>query len=87
MSKNDKYLFKSSHNVPVRKTDVILYDVAAKMCQFDVTSVCTNIVRSVKSSVLKQRFYILCNNRRKQIGVQCKRRLEFLKVVDIIQDF
>ena len=37
MSKNDKYFFKSSHNVPVRKTDVILYDVAAKMCQFDVT--------------------------------------------------
>ena len=35
--KNDKYFFKSSHNVPVRKTDVILYDVAAKMCQFDVT--------------------------------------------------
>ena len=58
MSKNDKYFFKSSHNVPVRKTDVILYDVAAKMCQFDVTSVCTNIVRSVNSSVLKQRFYI-----------------------------
>ena len=25
--------------------------------------------------------------RRKQIGVQCKRRLEFLKVVDVIQDF
>ena len=34
MSKNDNYFFKSSHNVPVRKTDVILYDVAAKMCQF-----------------------------------------------------
>ena len=61
MSKNDKYFFKSSHNVPVRKTDVIrIYDVAAKMCQFDVMSVCTNIVRSVNSSVLKQRFYI-CN--------------------------
>ena len=30
MSKSDKYFFKSSHNVPVRKTDVILYDVAAK---------------------------------------------------------
>ena len=42
----------------MRKTDVILYDVAAKMCQFDVTSVCTNIVLSVNSSVLKQRFYI-----------------------------
>ena len=25
--------------------------------------------------------------RRKQIGVQCKRKLEFLKVVDIIRDF
>ena len=37
--KNDKYFFKSSHNVPVRKPDVILYDVAAKMCQLDVTSV------------------------------------------------
>ena len=49
MSKNDKYFSKSSHNVPVRETDVILYDVAAKMCQFDVTSVCTNIVRSVNS--------------------------------------
>ena len=60
MAKNDKYFFKSSHNVPVSKTDVILYDVAAKMCQFDVTSVSTNIVRSVNSSVLKQRFYI-CN--------------------------
>ena len=60
MSKNDKYFFKSSNNDPVRKTDVILYDVAAKMCQFDVTSVCTNIVRNVNSSVLKQRFYI-CN--------------------------
>ena len=60
MNKNDKYFFKSSHNVPVRKTDVILYDVAAKMCQFDVTSVCTNIVRSVNSFALKQRFYI-CN--------------------------
>ena len=60
MSKNDKYFFKSNHNVPVGKTDVILYDVAAKMCHFDVTSVCTNNVRSVNSSVLKQRFYI-CN--------------------------
>ena len=60
LAKNDKYFFKSSHNGPVRKTDVILYDVAAKMCQFDVTSVCTNIVQSVNSSVLKQRFYI-CN--------------------------
>ena len=58
--KNDKYFFKSSQNVPVRKTDVILYDVVAKMCQFDVMSVCTNIVRSVNSSVLKQRLYI-CN--------------------------
>ena len=29
MSKNDKYFFKSSHSVPVRKNDVILYDVAA----------------------------------------------------------
>ena len=44
---NDKYFFKSSHNVPARKTDVILYDVAAKICQFDVTSICTNTVRSV----------------------------------------
>ena len=87
LAKNDKYFFKSSHNGPGRKTDVILYDVAAKMCQFDVTSVCTNIVRSVNSSVLKQRFYICNIYRRKQIGVQCKRRLEFLKVVDIIQDF
>ena len=60
MSKKDKYFFKSSHNVPVRKADVILYDVAAKIFQFDVTSVCTNIVRSVKSSVLKQRLYT-CN--------------------------
>ena len=37
MSKKDKYFLKSSHNFPVRKTDVILYDVVAKMCQFDVT--------------------------------------------------
>ena len=42
----------------MRKTDVILYDAAAKICQFDVTSVCTNIVWNVTSSVLKQRFYI-----------------------------
>ena len=48
MNTNDKYFFKSSHNVPARKTDVILYDVAAKICQFDVTSICTNTVRSVK---------------------------------------
>ena len=59
MSKNDKYFFKSNHNVPVRKAGVILYDIAAKMCKFDVT-LCTNIMRSVNSSVLKQRFYI-CN--------------------------
>ena len=58
LAKNDKYFFKSSHNAPVHKTDVILYDVAAKMCQFDGTSVCTNIVRSVNNSVFKQRFYI-----------------------------
>ena len=83
MSKNDKYFFKSSHNVLVRKTDVILYDVAAKMCQFDGTSVCTNIVRSVNNSVLnKDSTYV--TYRRKQIDVQCKRRLGFLKVVDII---
>ena len=88
MSKTDKYFFKSSHNVPVRKNDVILYDVAARMCQFDVTLVCTNIVRSVNSSVLIQRFYIIyVTYRRKQIGVQCKRRIDFLKVVDFIQDF
>ena len=35
IAKNEQ---KTSHNVPVRKTDVILYDVAAKMCQFDVVS-------------------------------------------------
>ena len=46
---NEKYFFKSSHNVPARKTDVILYDVAAKICQFDVTSICTNTVRSVNA--------------------------------------
>ena len=51
------------------------------MCQFDVTSVCTNIVRSGNSSVLnKDSRYV--TYRRKQIGVHCKRRLEFLKVVD-----
>ena len=47
----DKYFFRSSHNIPVRRMDVILYDVAAKMCKFDVTSVCTKIVRSENSSV------------------------------------
>ena len=86
MSKNEKYFFKSGHNVPVRKTGVILYDVAAKMCQFDVTSVCTNIVRSVKLCFKTKSLHIYITYRRKQIGVQCKRMLEFLKVVDVIQD-
>ena len=81
-----KYFFKSSHNVPVRKTDVILYDVAARMCQFDVTLVCSNMVRSVNSSALKKNPTFV-THRRKQIGVQCKRRLEFVKVVDVIPDF
>ena len=48
MKTNRKYFFKSSPNVPARKTDVILYDVAANICQFDVTPICTNIARSVK---------------------------------------
>ena len=86
MSKNDKSLFKSSRNVSVRKTDVILYGVAAKICQFDVSPVCTNIVRSINSSVLKKDSTYV-TYRRKQIGVQCKKRLEFLKVVDVIRDF
>ena len=43
---DDKYFIKSSHNVPARKTDVLLYDVVAKIAQFDVTSFFTNIVRS-----------------------------------------
>ena len=80
----DKYFFTSSLNVPVRETDVILYDVAAKMCQFDVTSV-INVPTLCGASIalfLKQKLNI-CNIK----GVQCKRRLEFLKVVDVIQDF
>ena len=44
---NDKCFIKSSRNVTASKTNVILYDVAAKICQFDVTSICTNTVRSV----------------------------------------
>ena len=62
----------------MRKIDVIPYDVAAKMCQFDITSVCTNIENKDSTHV---------TYRRKQIGVQCNRMLEFLKVVDVIQDF
>ena len=74
--KNDKYFFKSSQNVQVRKTDVILYDVAAKMCQFDVTSVYANIVQNVISSILKQRFYI-CKIQKKTIGSMREKARKF----------
>ena len=57
--KNSKCFFKSSRNGEARKTDVILYEVAAKICQFDVTFVpilCGASVHAMPSSQIQCTF-------------------------------
>ena len=51
-----RQIFLQVHNVPVHKTDVILYDVAATICQFDVTAICTNTVRSISLNKMRAAF-------------------------------
>ena len=50
------------------------------MCQFDVTSVCANFVRSVNSSVLIKRFYIhVCNIKKKTNWCSMQEKARFFK--------
>ena len=83
---NDKCFFKSSHNVLAPKTDVILHDVAAKICQFDVTSICINTVRSVLF-IINHGLHVITGTNKDEVVSQIQKPWSRLKMPRFRQYF